>query len=105
MSPMSLLACAGIPQVQFTFGIEATEALTPESLFGKNVRESLVKLGPYPVMLGGRVVAYMVAPEDLELIEFAEDFMASQAVQKAYDEQGDKPATDFHVFMGELGLG
>jgi hypothetical protein len=52
----------------------------------------------------GKVVAYLVAPEDMAMFEGAEDLLAGKAIAKAYRDQGDRPFSDFNEFMSELGL-
>lgn len=97
------LATAKAGQAPFNFQPDL-EGLTPASILSRWMRSNLTQRGPQPLEVGGKVVAYIVAPEDMDLLDKVEDYLASKAVEKAYRDQGDIPLTDFNVFMKELGV-
>ncbi len=102
MTPLA--AMAGPGQAQFSFSPLGGEVLTPEAMLGAKLKQLLDQQGPHPLEVGGKVVAYIVAPEDMAMFEGAEDLLAGKAIEKAYREQGDRPFSDFNEFMSELGL-
>jgi hypothetical protein len=102
MAPLA--AMAGPGQAQFSFSPVGGEMLTPEAVLGVNLRQLLVRQGTRALEVDGKVVAYLVAPEDMAMFEGAEDLLAGKAIAKAYRDQGDRPFSDFNEFMSELGL-
>ena len=103
MSPFGGMVFAGPSQAQFNFQPNI-EGLTPQTVISRFMRMDLTQRGPQPVEIGGKVVAYIVTPEDIDLLDKVEDYLANKAVEKAYRDQGDIPFTDFNAFMKELGV-